>query len=214
MKKFAMWLCLLTLICTAIILPFILWGHALEARYVAIAADVQRHRGVLALIQGGLLAFDIVLPVPSSLVSTGCGAACGFWLGTLASWVGMSLSCLLGYGLGRLLDRGGVLRLMGAESHRQLERMNRRAGWWIIVITRPVPVLAEAAVLLAGMGEMPLKTFLWMTISSNLGISALYAAIGASAATPARFGTAFVAAMGLPGLMMLLAHLRGGRPAR
>jgi uncharacterized membrane protein YdjX (TVP38/TMEM64 family) len=207
MKKFATWLCLLILLCLVIILPFLFWGEALEAHYIVLTGDLQRHRGWILLIQASLLAFDIVLPVPSSLVSTGCGAAGGLWWGTLASWSGMTLSCLMGYGLGRLLDRGGVMRLMGSGSHRQLERLSRRAGWWIVVITRPVPVLAEAAVLLAGMGEMPLRRFVGMTAAANLGISLLYAAIGASALSAVGFGTACMAAMGLPGLLMLVAHL-------
>ena len=207
MKKFATWLCLLLLLATAIILPFLWWGDALEARYLILADDVQTHQAWVLLIQGALLAFDIVLPVPSSLVSTGCGATGGIWWGTLASWIGMTLSCLLGYGLGRLLDRGGVMRLMGADSHRQLERLSRRAGWWIVVLTRPVPVLAEAAVLLAGMGEMPLPRFIAMTAAANLGISLLYGVIGASAGSAVGFGVAFLAAMGLPGLLMLVAHL-------
>ena len=53
-----------------ILIPFFLFGAAIEARTEALAAGAQR---VIALGGASLLALDIVLPVPSSLLATAIG---------------------------------------------------------------------------------------------------------------------------------------------
>ena len=70
-----------------------------------------------------------------------------------------------------------------------------------------MPVLAEASLVLAGAGRMPLRSFVTVTALANLGISATYAAVGASAA---RFTSSLLLLAGmvlLPGLALLLVRL-------
>ena len=77
--------------------------------------------------------------------------------------------------------------------------MHRAAG----VASRPdrcanLWILAEAAVLFAGMGKMPFTRFILLSTLANLGVSAAYAAIGAFAAGVNSFLLAFAGAMLLP----------------
>ncbi|HEX9945955.1 MAG TPA: hypothetical protein VGA98_00285, partial [Allosphingosinicella sp.] len=53
---------------------------------------------VLALAIVVLLAFDVVLPIPSSLVSVAAVVLFG-WLGGVLIWLGMTVGCGLGYWL-------------------------------------------------------------------------------------------------------------------
>lgn len=54
--------------------------------------------GLLSII--AVLASDILLPVPSSGVMTFTGAALGWWVGSAVCFVGLMLSCAIGYALG------------------------------------------------------------------------------------------------------------------
>src|SRR5687767_2292443 len=51
----------------------------------------------------GLLATDVFLPVPSSVVATLSGYQLGSAWGTLAAWAGMSLGAVIGFSLARWL---------------------------------------------------------------------------------------------------------------
>jgi len=67
-------------------------------------------------------------------------------------------------------------------------------------------VLAEASVVFAGLTRLPLRQAAPVLLLANLGISAAYAAIGAWAAQTNAFLLAFLGAVLLPGIGMLLAH--------
>ncbi len=62
----------------------------------------------------------------------------------------------------------------------------------------PVPVLAEASVLFAGMSKMNFRRFLIISTLSNLGISIVYAAVGAYSVSENSFLLAFAGAIIIP----------------
>lgn len=134
---------------------------------------------VLGLGIAALLASDVLLPVPSSLVSIGAGAMLGFAGGMVASTAGMTLGCAVGYWVGQRGARRPAERLLGGGEIAKLERVQARWGEWMVLVMRPVPVLAEASVVFAGMGAMRYSRFLLMTTIANAAISAVYAWMGA-----------------------------------
>ena len=67
-----------------------------------------------------------------------------------------------------------------------------------MVAVRAVPVLAEASVLFAGIGSMRFGRFLLLTSLSNLGISLVYASVGAFAAEIQSFLLAVAGAVLVP----------------
>lgn len=206
-KSLVSWSLLGTVILLLILGPFFLWGGQIEdwtAHFLETAAP---QRGLVATVLGLLLAVDVLLPIPSSLVSTACGLFVGVVGGTLVSWAGMTISCAAGYWLARS-GRPAVRRLLGERELQRLQVLGARFGDWVVIICRPVPVLAEAAVLLAGMSGMRPRRFLLMVALANLGISAVYATVGALAATVNSFLVAFAAAILLPLAALLLSKRR------
>ena len=195
---------IITIVALAVIIvPFVLFGERVDAWTTAFIEGPRQHAGVVSLALGGLLGSDILLPVPSSIVSTACGLLLGFVRGTLTSLAGMIVSCGAGYALAAGLGRPFVKRMVGDDSMRHFEALDRRFGFWAIILSRPVPVLAEVSVLFAGLGRMPFGRFFLLTTLSNLAISAIYAWIGAYAADLNAFLLAVAGSVLLPGIGML-----------
>jgi uncharacterized membrane protein YdjX (TVP38/TMEM64 family) len=162
------------------VVPFLFFGADLEQRVRGwLAADWSPAERFLLI--AGVLATDILLPVPSSAVSTYGGAMLGFVRGTLASWLGMSAGAIVGFALARLLGRPFARRFSADADLARTERLLQRYGAAALIATRPVPVFAEACVLLVGVARMPWRRFLPAVLLSNLVVSAIYAACGALA---------------------------------
>lgn len=189
----------------AVILPFLMVGTQIEGWTRNFTGHARQHTTQAALVLGGLLAIDIVAPIPSSLVSTACGMILGFIPGMLLSFAGMMLSCASGLALGHWAAPW-TRRLIGPRESAQLERWHQRWGVWLLAVVRPVPVLAEASVIFAGLARLPLHRSVPVLLLSNLGVSAVYAACGTWATTPNAFGWAFLTALALPGSALLLAR--------
>jgi len=192
------WLLLGLLILAFILIPFFLFGDRIGVWTQNLLDFASERSALVAVTLGMLLAIDILLPVPSSVVSTAAGLFLGFAGGTMTSLVGMTMSCTVGFWLGLRFGRPIASRMVGSSELQRLERISRQVGDWVIVVARPVPVLAEASVLLAGMSRMPTYRFMLLTTLSNLGISLVYAAIGALSATLNSFLLAVAASILVP----------------
>ena len=82
------------------IVPFLFFGGQLED-WLKDVADDPPDDATTMLIVISVLATDILLPIPSSVVSTMSGWQLGPWKGTLASWVGMTIGAVIGFALAR-----------------------------------------------------------------------------------------------------------------
>jgi len=146
-------------------------------------APLLRGGGLLAALCGlGLLVADVVLPVPSSLVMIAHGALFGVGWGTLLSLTGSVGAAFTGFALGR---RGGrwLERVVTAEERGRVERMLERWGAVAIVVTRPVPLLAEATAVMAGASAMSWRRVAAASFVGSLPPSLLYALTGSVAAS-------------------------------
>ena len=155
----------------------------------------------LALLLVVLLAADIALPVPSSVVGTYAGARYGVGLATLLIWVGLTLGAIVGYGVGR---RGGRWKALQLGEPAEAERMRIWQEKWgaiVIVIVRGLPLLAEASVVLAGVNGLAWKHFFPAVALSNLGLAIAYAGLGHWADQHAWLTTALAIGAGLPLLL-------------
>lgn len=200
MRWALLWIALLA----AVLVPFFLF----EAEFNALAgriANGDTSTGVAALVIGGLLALDVFLPVPSSIVSAAAGVLLGFWPGASIVWTGMMAGCVVGFVVG-VRSAPLARRLVGQEGLARAAGLAERYGVWAVVVCRPIPVLAEATVVFAGLVRAPLRRFLFATAASNLGVAVGYAAIGAYSMRVDSFLTAFVGAVAVPGLAMLVAR--------
>ncbi len=158
-----------------IVVPFALWGDALDRAAPAWLGGADR-----ALLVAGvgiaLLVADVLLPIPSSLVGMALCWTLGPLWGGAAMALGLTLSFVAGYLLGRLMPRQRLRRWVGAPLwDRVALRARSRALWWIAG-TRPLPVLAEMSALLAGVWRVPALPAIAAAALSSTALSALYAA--------------------------------------
>jgi uncharacterized membrane protein YdjX (TVP38/TMEM64 family) len=129
-------------------------GDAMGSSLLTDPLPSMRAAGWLAALIGvGLLVCDVALPVPSTVVMVAHGALFGLLPGAALSVLGGVGATVLGFAIGRR-GRGVVARL---TTPRQRDRADRLLGRWgalAIVLTRPVPVLAETVAVLAGTSPM------------------------------------------------------------
>lgn len=185
------------------LVPFLIWGTRID-RLVADWLDPPPPPPVLAALEVGVLAADILLPVPSSMVTTLGGAALGILPGTLCGWLGMTLGAVAGYGAGRWGGRG----LDDVAIHDP-----RGLGTTLVVLTRPVPLVAEAAALMAGATRMPLRRFLLAAGLGNLAVAAAWSVAGRLGHSGDVLQWVLVASLALP-LAIAGSLSRAGRPLR
>lgn len=198
------WLILLSLVLAFILIPFLLLERSIAALMEEALMAARGHAVLAGAIIALILVVDILLPVPSSLVSGLAGAMLGFWGGAFAIWLGMSGGCLLGYGLGRGVGHAAMRRIVGFEETERARRLFAGAGGVALVVTRAVPVLAETLVLGAGAARMPLVPFLFLTGAANLAVALAYAAVGALALSQASILFFFFGLAALPAASWLL----------
>ncbi len=199
------WILLWVLLIAVVLTPFLLFERQFEDLGAWLAAG-HASGWITASAIGSLLALDVFLPVPSSIVSTAAGALLGFWKGAAIIWGGMTIGCLVGYGFGSRAA-AAARRLVGEQSLARAASIMEQHGSWAILLCRPVPVLAEASVVFAGIVRTPLVPFLALTAWSNLGIALAYAAVGAFTMQTQSFLLTFVAALALPAVAMVAAKL-------
>src|SRR5262245_36880139 len=200
------WFLLSVLLLALILVPFFIWEDWFNALGEHIARGETSTWYTAAAI-AALLASDIVLPIPSSIVSAAAGVLLGFWKGTLTVWAGMSIGCLCGYWIGGRAT-GFARGLVGPEGLSRAERLAARYGDYALIVCRPVPVLAEASTIFAGLVHTPFRRYLQLTTWSNLGIAAGYAAVGAFSMRVDSFLLAFLGAIAIPGIGMLIMRSR------
>lgn len=179
------------------IVPFVLWGDRLEA-HVTSWLEPPPPPQTVALLTAAVLASDILMPVPSSFVSTWAGAQLGVPLATAASWLGLTAGAVLGFTLARLWGRPVALRFTGTDDLERMEVLSGRYGPAILAITRPLPALAEAAVLLLGVTRLSWRSFLPVVMLSNLGLALVYSAFGRWAQSEGQLPLALAASVALP----------------
>jgi uncharacterized membrane protein YdjX (TVP38/TMEM64 family) len=198
-------LALMGLVLAVILIPFFIFHEEIDIWTGELLQATGQHVAYTATVLTALLASDIILPIPSSLVSTGAGYLLGFFFGVLVSWLGMTTGCLIGYMLGTRSVK--ILGWLDTETLVKMEAFFEKAGIWAIVIARPVPVLAEASVLFAGISKMNFRRFMLVSTLSNLGISIVYSAIGAYSVSQNSFFLAFAGAISLPAAAKLVVGL-------
>lgn len=198
-----------------LLIAFVLGPYFLLGTFVEMRAGglVSSDRLTVAWAGGALLALDIFLPVPSSVVATAMGAALGAWLGTLVNAFGLTLGCLLGLVAGR---SGSPLArsLLGESLYPPFAAWVARYGLVAVLLCRAIPVLAEASILALGAARARTGPAIAAAAFADLCLGVLYAVAGAARgpeAAPA--APALAAAVGVPAAAALLAWLwiRSGR---
>ena len=160
------------------IVPFLLFGQEGLERALDQWHEHPPPPAYVATAVVALLATDVFLPIPSSLVSTLAGWQLGALAGTAASWIGMSLGAAIGFALARRFGGPAVAWLTRPGTIARTRLLAERFGPALLVLGRGVPVLAEATVLLLGMHGMSWRRFLPPVLLANLGLALAYSVFG------------------------------------
>ena len=161
------------------IVPFLLLGESFEAEVTAwMKAESATAEQIKFWLIAGVLATDIFLPIPASAVITYAGGVLGFWAATLSAWIGMTVGAFGGFGLAKILGKPFAKRFAEPADLERLEGVAKKFGPVALLITRPLPILAEACVLLMGTTELTWRRFWLPIVTSNLAIAMVYAVCG------------------------------------
>jgi uncharacterized membrane protein YdjX (TVP38/TMEM64 family) len=198
------------LIMAALVAAFTILFLIVEALGVPLLSDPMpwmKHGGVFAAGLGvGLLIADVLLPVPSSLVMVAHGAIFGVVIGTLLSLLGSVGAALFGFAIGR---RGGRIleRLVTPAERARADYLLGRWGALAIIITRPVPLLAETVSIMAGASPMSWSSLFFASFAGSLPPALLYALTGAAVANFQSTALMFGVVMAVAGLFWLIGRL-------
>jgi uncharacterized membrane protein YdjX (TVP38/TMEM64 family) len=167
-----------------------------------------------ALLAVSLLVADALVPVASSVVMVSLGALYGAPLGIALAWLGRFAMAMVGFAIGR--RAGGLMaRVLGGRDHRRARSLVERRGAFAVVVSRPIPLVAEAVTIFAGALGMP---WLKAVIASAIGSLPEAVVYGLAGSLSARFdeGAAVWGAMLLVASSFWLAEhamrRRSGRP--
>jgi uncharacterized membrane protein YdjX (TVP38/TMEM64 family) len=186
------------------VLPFLLFGGRFEDWLRGMSEDPPSATAT-CLVVVGLLATDIFLPIPSSVISTLSGWQLGWLLGTVSTWTGMNLGAVFGFALAKRFGSGFALWFSRGEDLERMRGLIDRFGPSVLVVTRAMPVFAEASVLIAGIHQLSWRRFVPAVVTSNLGIAVAYAAFGDVAERHQWLPLALGVAIALPVLIGMLA---------
>jgi len=173
------------LIAATLIVFFMILFVIVEALHVPLLSDPtpwMKHGGVVAACVGvGLLIADVLLPVPSSLVMVAHGALFGVLWGTTLSLLGSVGAAIFGFAIGR---RGGRLmeRVVTPAERERASDILARWGTLAVIVTRPVPLLAETVAIMAGATTMTWRSLVLASFAGSLPPALLYALTGAAVA--------------------------------
>ena len=165
----------------ALLVPFLAVGEHLEVllsgpRLAALFASAEGWGWLIGL---GLLAADLLLPIPATGVMAALGVAYGPLLGGALSALGSFLSGSLGYAACRLLSEARVERMVGAADLRRARRLAASVGGWLVAGSRALPLLPELVACAAGLVRMAPGRFFPALACGALPTGFAFAGLGA-----------------------------------
>lgn len=167
----------LMIVCTIPIILFSDQRQSMIAELVAGESGIEFSYRFAALIVG-LFSLDILLPVPASVLCAVAGRTFGVAIGTLLCWAGLNIAAAIGFYGARMLGWPLAKRFSTECDLRIVANQLDRFGVWPLVVLRPVPVLAEASVLLLGAYRYPQGKFWPAVIGANLLMALVFVALG------------------------------------
>ena len=175
MRRF--WVFTLVLLTAMLLLFFVVQALHLPFLEEDAAFWMAQEKWVAALAGMGLLVADVVAPVPSSIIMFVNGVLFGVILGSLLSILGGLGATLVGHWIGTKGEAAGK-RWMGEAALNRARLFFQKHGLIALIVSRPIPILAEAISIIAGISGMPRKQLIPGTIIGLLPAAILYAIAG------------------------------------
>ncbi len=200
------------LVTLALLLLFLAVFGLFEWRGVKVLSDpsslLDRGGPLAAGLSVALLVSDVFLPIPSSIIMIANGALFGVVSGTALSLAGSLGASALGFLVGRRSSRL-LERLVSPAEKARADALLTRWGAMAIVITRPIPLLAETTAILAGSSPLTWPRLILASIGGAFPSCLLYALTGAHSRTFSSGALMFAIVMIVAGAFYFL-----GRPRK
>jgi uncharacterized membrane protein YdjX (TVP38/TMEM64 family) len=166
----------------AVIIPFAIWGGRFE-QWLTLEGTVVTVRswgawGWVGVI--GLLVGDLFLPIPATPVMSAAGYLYGWFVGGLIAAAGSFLAGTTAYLLCRSFGHRAAERIVGCADWDKGHALFVRQGPWLVALSRALPVLPEVIACLAGLTEMPARSFFVSLACGSVPLGFVYAGIGAA----------------------------------
>lgn len=209
MHTLARWSLFVIIILGLILVPFALFEGSVNGFFAGLRGGADERPWLFGLWVAALMAGDVFLPVPSSIANAAVGSVCGWWMGGVYAFLGLTAGCYLGYALGSFAGPTILGKLLGEKQEAHLRALQSKIGFWAWVVCRPIPVLAEASVLVAGLGRASIKRFSLAILPSNAAIAFGYAYAGSKAIDSHSFLWIFLLVMLFSGFLFGIAKKWG-----
>lgn len=181
----------------AVLLSTFLLVQALDVTVLDDPRPSLRGGGAPAATLGvALLVVDALLPVPSSLVMISLGALYGPVAGAILSLAGRFGMAVAGIALGRA-GVPVVAKLIGGARREHADDLVARWGAFALIVSRPVPILAETVALAAGASRLPWRVALPAAFVGSIPEAVAYGLVGATAASAANGALVWLAFLAL-----------------
>jgi uncharacterized membrane protein YdjX (TVP38/TMEM64 family) len=126
-----------------------------------------------AFISFIILASDIVLPVPSSIVMFVNGYVLGTAFGAAISLIASLFGSVLGYYIGSFTSFG-----LKSKSDNYVKKLIETYGPLTILISRGIPVLSESVSIVCGYNQMSFKSYFTFNLFGYIPICLIYSFFG------------------------------------
>ena len=198
------WISIIIVIFTSLVLPLTLLETSLS-RYGSDALDwAGNNESLISMIVILALMLDVIFPIPNGLTNTLAGASLGWTMGSFVVWIGLNLGSCFGYFIGRFAARPFAKKIINKSDLNQAQATLSKFNIITLIISRPVPAFAELVTISAGLSKMPFRIFLAVVSIINIGVAAIFTAIGAAAINNNSASLALLGVAVLPALFYFL----------
>ena len=167
---------------------------------------LERGGATAAGISIGLLGLDILLPIPASIIMIANGAVFGIMLGAMISLVGALIANITGYLIGKKSSQW-LDRFVTQQEREQANQLMQRWGMVALIVTRPIPILSESVIVMAGTTRLPFNHMLLATVLGLLPGVLIYALTGAYAITVSNQIIGFLIVIGIAFVFWLIGYV-------
>lgn len=177
MKRWILVTCFLLVL---FLLPFVFFEDYFNTLFSQAGIEDWLERFKTFGLLGGilLLAADIFLPLPGTLIISTLGYVYGPLTGGVAATVGLILSGTIAYFLCRYAGVGVTKRLLGEEAYVKGQQFSAASGGWVVAMSRWLPLLSEIVACMAGLTKMPPRIYFIALICGAAPFGFLFAYIG------------------------------------
>ncbi|HYE54908.1 MAG TPA: VTT domain-containing protein [Chitinophagaceae bacterium] len=162
----------ITVTISVIIATFLLFDD-LEVFFTGLLQQAKETPDTYALLSFLVLASDVFLPVPSSIIMFTNGYVLGTGYGTVLSLLSVTAGAVVGYYLGKFTALG-----LRSGSDEKANGIISSYGALAILITRSIPVLSETISITCGFNRMPFKKYVAYNVLGYLPLCLIYAVCG------------------------------------